>query len=111
MTYSWEDHMRETASQWEINRERFGADRLDNEPSLTFSRIIVSPFRTNVMDLIGRTDLATITGLPVRVERGYRDGFKVIVTENKKDVVKVDTQDNLSASAVLNGLEVGIWSY
>jgi hypothetical protein len=64
--------------------------------------INVSPFRTNVLDLVDRDDLVTQDGRKVEVRREYRD-FVVIVDGKER----VRTDDNLAASYCLNQVTVG----
>lgn len=67
-----------------------------------FSPIRVSPYATNVLDLVGREDLVTRSGIPVTVRRDMY-GFFIL------DIGKLhlETPDNLEASFILNSHETG----
>lgn len=69
----------------------------------THHKINVSPFATNVLDLVGRTDLVTPTGIKVTVTRDMLD-FVVTIGDERMYC----GGDNLSASYTLNQFEVGI---
>ena len=64
--------------------------------------IIVGPFWTNVIDLVGRDDLVTKNGGKITIIHGYR--FTVLV--DGKEIYYGD--DNLQASAALNSVEVHV---
>lgn len=65
--------------------------------------INVSPFATNVLDLVGRSDLFTPNGIKVTVKRDMMD-FVVIIGDERMYC----GNDNLSASYTLNQFEVGV---
>lgn len=66
-----------------------------------FQEITFSPFRTNVLDCIGRNDLVTEDGRQVKIRR-----------QNADFVIEIDgqtyhTDDNVTASRILNNFPVG----
>jgi hypothetical protein len=65
--------------------------------------INVSPFRTNVLDLIGREDLVTRDGRKVSVRR-ESDRYFIITVDGQE---RARTDDNLAASYCLNSIETG----
>lgn len=68
-----------------------------------FHEITFHPFRTNVLDCVGRTDLVTRDGLPVQIGRNMRGEFVVTIGGET-----YRTDDNLQASRVLNEHQVGV---
>jgi hypothetical protein len=74
-----------------------------------FSPINVSPFFTNVLDLVGREDLVTPYGSSVTVERsgnGFRITYAVIDGQRT-----MEAGDNISASFILNSVDGGVGTY
>jgi len=69
---------------------------------MAWYRINVSPYATNVLDLVGAEDLSTRDGKPVRVAREGSD-FVVYVDGQERSRTDINT----SASYVLNMLDVG----
>lgn len=67
-----------------------------------FHEITFHPFRANVLDCVGRTDLVTQGGQPVQIKCNMRGEFVVIIGGET-----YRTDDNLQASRVLNEHQVG----
>ena len=65
------------------------------------TRITVGPFWTNVLDLVGRSDLIAGDGRTVTVRRSSMD---FVVEIEGKEVAR--TNHNLSASYFLNQIEL-----
>jgi hypothetical protein len=73
-----------------------------------FHPINVSPFGTNVLDLIGRTDLVTHQGYPISIQFGsYGTGFATKLIRDNGEINNI-FNSNLDVSYYLNGLEIGI---
>ena len=71
---------------------------------MTHHEINFSPFATNVIDVIERTDLVTPAGLPVSIKRNSY-GFVIDIGG-----LHYETNDNLQASRILNTNQVGVQS-
>ena len=69
-----------------------------------FHEINFSPYATNVIDCRGREDLCTIDGLDVDIKLTVGSGFTIVVGNHKHDNL-----NNLSASYLLNSLQVGYY--
>lgn len=67
-----------------------------------FNKITFHPFRTNILDCVGRTDLVTQDGRLVQIKRKMRGEFVITIGDEIWE-----TDDNLSASRILNDHEVG----
>lgn len=65
--------------------------------------ITFHPFRTNVLDCVGRTDLVTETGQPVTIGRNMAGEFVITIAG---EVWRSD--DNLAASGYLVRHGVGV---
>ena len=68
-----------------------------------FHEINVSPFATNVLDLIGRNDLSTYDKRRVTVESNYPDFTLTIGSQT------ITAHSNLDASYILNSACIGVW--
>jgi len=70
---------------------------------MTHQPINFGPFANNIFDFVGRKDLKTSDGRPVRIKQNMQGWFVVEIGG-----VQMVWPDNLSASAHLNRHEVGI---
>lgn len=68
-----------------------------------FRVIIFSPYNHNVLDYVGRKDLVTNSGNPVRISRDGND-FIVRVEGHSPYI----NPDNIHTSFYLNMMEVGV---
>lgn len=75
-----------------------------------FHPINVSPFATNVIELIGLTDLETRMGTKVEVRRSSGD-FLITYTPAEGDVQEFRTNNNLQASYILNTVGDGVGQF
>lgn len=70
---------------------------------MTHHEINFSPFATNVLDAIDRTDLVTPEGTPVRIRQSSSCCFVIDIGP-----AHYETRDNLVASCILNTNQVGV---
>ena len=68
-----------------------------------FTEINFSPFASNVLDYVNAEGLQTIRGEKVTISR---DRLEFVITVDGKEAGRTD--DNLSASYILNSMEVGL---
>lgn len=75
-----------------------------------FTLINFSPFATNVLDCINRTDLVTRTGYPVRLEQTMNGLFRITIDTGKIDgVIREENLSNVAASYLLNSYDIGFY--